>query len=130
MRLIWLMLFCLLTACDDLVVKQCEDHIFKKLRSPSTYKRINIEGTDVPYPNPDRHHLRITYDAANAYGTPVREEQVCVFGLKDGKPDTSKYYDFDGDFTGKGRPADDAEKTAEAALKAADDALNNAMAIR
>lgn len=126
MRAIWLVPIFLLTGCDKPEVKNCEDHILSKLRSPSTYKRIEYSGTDVPYPKADRHHVRIVYDAANAYGTPVRDTQICVFGLKDGKPDTSRHYDFDSDLMGKGYTSNEVEQEANAALEAADRALKNA----
>lgn len=119
-------LFLLLAGCDQPEVKQCEDFILSKLRSPSTYKRIESSGIQVPYNNPDRYTVRVTYDAANAYGTPVREEQLCVFGLKDGKPDTSKHYDFDEDLEGKGYTSADVDRAAESALSAADNALKAA----
>ncbi|MFX4088057.1 hypothetical protein ACKU27_23480 [Sphingobium yanoikuyae] len=130
MRIIYLLPLIMVTGCDKPEIKQCEDHIIRKLRSPSTYKRINASGIETPYQNPKNYTVKITYDAANAYGTPVREEQLCVFGLRDGKPDTTKYYEFDEDFTGKGYTGQDVERAADAALKSAQDAINNASAIR
>ena len=127
MRAVVLVFALLLGACDGPEIKVCEDYILAKLRSPSTYKRIEVDGINVPYENPDRYHLSITYDAANAYGTPVRETQSCVFGLKGGKPDTSKYYDFDTDLQGNGKTAEQVEAAANAAMEAANAALNNAI---
>ncbi|WP_037462616.1 hypothetical protein [Sphingobium herbicidovorans] len=111
---------------ENEAVKACEDFILTKLRSPSTYKRIEASGSLVPFDKPETFTAVVEYDAANAYGTPIRDRQVCVFGLKDGKPDTSRYYDFDSDFSGKGKDVDQAVRESNAAADAAMRAADNA----
>ena len=103
MRLV-IMGFCLiaLSGCDKPEIKQCEEYIIAKLRAPSTDKRIEASGIRSPWDKPQRYMVQIEYDAANAYGTPIRSVQFCAFSLKGLGPDTSKYYDFDNDPQGKG----------------------------
>ena len=75
-----------LTGCDKVGEWQhpelaaCESFISGGLRSPSTYKRINVE-YDRPQMNSasNTKNVHIEYDAANAYGTPVRASQLCEF---------------------------------------------------
>lgn len=77
----------LLQSDADRALSVCEDVITKDLRSPSTYKRVDtvIEpheiGTDV-------RSVHITYDAANAFGTPVRGTGGCAFEVA---PDTGEF---------------------------------------
>lgn len=106
-------------AFDPPEVTDCERHIISKLRSPSTYKRIDASGIGIPFDKPLKYSVTIEYDAANAYGTPVRERQLCVFAVKNGRPDTSLYYDFDHDFEGRGKTGDQISEEANAALSAA-----------
>ncbi|MCJ8158353.1 hypothetical protein [Sphingomonas sp. LaA6.9] len=94
-----------LGGCDKPEIKICEDFILNKLRSPSTYKRIKASGIKVG----EKYSVTVEYDAANAYGAPIRDNQICVFGLKDGRPDTTKTYDFDRDFSGIGGDHDDVQ---------------------
>lgn len=83
---------------------ECEKFATNLLRSPSTYKRVKIETEDkakvnpaeffeltkqrpstVPPAQPGYRWVKITYDAANAYGTPVREKYECAFELNSGQ---------------------------------------------
>lgn len=105
----------------------CEKHILSKLRSPSTYRQVSTTAIELPFEKPTNYHLTIEYDAANAFGTPVRDRQICIFALKNGKPDTSKYYDFDNDLGGGDRELEQAVSDAENAADAADAAANAAL---
>src|SRR3546814_19071532 len=58
---------------DDVLI--CEEGLKALLRSPSTYKRIDIARLN----QPKSSWLMISYDAANAYGTPVRDTAHCEF---------------------------------------------------
>ena len=92
----------LLCSCGARDVQACEDFIRDGLRSPSTYKRMSLvsddkqlneeefrELTKLPrYGTYTPHQLRevlIEYEAANAYGTPVRGTEICAFVLTDGE---------------------------------------------
>jgi hypothetical protein len=93
MRLI-LGLLVVLAGCNALdrpEVKDCENYLKGKLRSPSTYKRISTYS----YAANGKQHVSIEHDAANAYGTPIRATQFCFYPIKNGKPDTSQYIDHD-----------------------------------
>lgn len=109
------------TACSDRPeIAQCEAFILKKLKAPSTYKRITATGIGIPYESPKEYSVSIEYDAANAYGVPVRGTQICTYPLKDGRADTSAYIDFDRRFE------DAARKAADEAERAAVEAFENA----
>lgn len=57
-------------AREEAAIKACEGFIGDQLRSPSTYKRI--EATVAPHKAESRfRYVSISYDAANAYGTPT-----------------------------------------------------------
>lgn len=58
-------------------IKACETNIMSKLRSPSTYKRIS--GNALVDEQGHEIHVMIEYDAENAYGTPIREQDFCRF---------------------------------------------------
>ena len=130
MRLCLVVLICLgLAACDTperRAIEQCESHIKGKLRSPSTYKRIEASGIGVPFQKPEKYSVSVEYDAANVYGTPIRDRQLCVFALKDGKPDTSLRYDFDNDYSGNGKSIDNVLSESDDAMNAAMQAADNA----
>ena len=73
----------------------CRSYLESKLKAPSTLKVIKTSSVDVPYPNPTYKAVSIEYDAANAFGTPIRGTQTCSFPLRDGKPVVSLYIDHD-----------------------------------
>jgi len=64
-------------------IQACEIFIKERLRSPSTYKQIDAEYSGVTFKsdNRDVRMVTIEYDAANAYGTPIRGNQQCVFEI-------------------------------------------------
>lgn len=80
-------------------IAACETFIQGALRSPSTYKRISLGQSDravavVDYnaykglnasagDNPAVRTVSISYDSANAFGTPIRGNQQCDFLLRD-----------------------------------------------
>lgn len=91
-----------LCACDKNTVKTCEAYIQGGLKAPSTYKRVSLDehssattyeqlvsmGKDprmvevakkMSLPAGPLHMVRIRYDADNAMGVPLRDEQVCYF---------------------------------------------------
>lgn len=74
---------------------ECEKYLLEKLRSPSTYKRIEVSSTAVPYETPIEQMVFIEYDAANAYGTPIRGRQLCKFPIKNKRPVVDQYIDHD-----------------------------------
>lgn len=52
-------------------LSQCEDAIKAKLKAPATYKRV--AATDCKQPG----RCEIDFDAANSYGTPLRDRADC-----------------------------------------------------
>ena len=98
-------------------IQQCESYAIAKLKAPSTYKRIDASGAPTPQDRPTEYTVTVSYDAANLYGVPIRETQVCVFPLKNGEPDTSKHIDFDARFESAAKAAvEKIEREAEAAV--------------
>jgi hypothetical protein len=81
------------SAFENPALEDCERYIQGKLRSPSTYKRTSWSGSAMK--NGDEYWVSVQYDAANAYGTPVRDTQLCQFPAFKGQPDTFNYVDFD-----------------------------------
>lgn len=77
----------------DTVISRCDDHIKSTLRSPSTYKRISVSTGLSPISSPKEAWVNTTYDAANAYGTPIRETASCYFKLKAGRVDLESIAD-------------------------------------
>lgn len=94
-----------LAGCGRPDVKACEIFIKDGLRSPSTYRLISMSEQDEKVSKPPlpkeagelermaweqdkaQHGIRsliLEYDAANAYGTPIRGHQVCTFATIDG----------------------------------------------
>lgn len=59
-------------------IRVCEKIVTDQLRSPSTYGRISVMTEDAVQGRGVRS-IFITYDAANAFGTPVRGAQQCAF---------------------------------------------------
>jgi hypothetical protein len=66
----------------------CKAELMSTLRSPSTYVEISRRSFRAVHA-PFHWWVSIEYDAANAYGTPIRGTQICVYADKGGKPDTS-----------------------------------------
>lgn len=73
-----------LTACssDSIPVQACETAIKAVLRSPSTYRRVEA--------NDYKTSVYIQFDAANAFGTPIRSLARCEFE----KPDAPNEIDL------------------------------------
>ncbi|HEX8573999.1 MAG TPA: hypothetical protein VF759_14740, partial [Allosphingosinicella sp.] len=83
MRLTSAVLPIILCGCNPVqsqAVQACEVFIKERLRSPSTYKRISGDALGPAFENDGRRVKMVTieYDAANAYGTPIRGSQQCV----------------------------------------------------
>lgn len=75
------------TSGEEIAAQACEGFIAGNLRSPSTYKRIEAVGG--PHdPGEAFRFVSITYDADNAFGTPIRGAQVCAFKVD---PKTGKF---------------------------------------
>lgn len=73
-----------LPACSptkDAAINACEVFIKERLRSPSTYKQVGVDYSGVTFKSQGRDVRMVTieYDAANAYGTPIRNDQQCLF---------------------------------------------------
>jgi hypothetical protein len=118
-----------LSGCGDRPeIADCERFLTTKLRSPSTYERISADTKRMTTLNPQEQWVSIEYDAANAYGTPIRGSQICKYPLVDGRPDTSGYINHDSyglpeDIDGLGtdvEAADQAIAEAERAIAEAD----------
>ena len=65
-------------SAENDAVSVCEGKILKSLRSPSTYNQIQTS-VSPPEFEPKVWVVAISYDAANAYGTPVRGGYLCAF---------------------------------------------------
>lgn len=92
-----------LAGCGQPDVDGCEQFIKSGLQAPATYNRVSIQTSDRPssadeirklggvalgtgeYMHYGLRSVAIQYDAANAYGTPIRSSEVCLFPLSDGK---------------------------------------------
>jgi hypothetical protein len=91
MRYLILITAIFLSGCntaEDSAVRACETFIKERLRSPSTYKKISDDGLGPSFKSDGRDvkMVVIEYDAANAYGTPIRGTQQCLFEVdKSGK---------------------------------------------
>lgn len=89
--------FVAFTLRDRPELKVCEDELLAELRSPATYERVKasttridqslLKETDSRLPHATVH---ITYDAANAYGTPIRGEHFCYFQMRGNSVDPSR----------------------------------------
>lgn len=79
-------------ARDAPEVKACEDELLMELRSPSTYKRVEANSYPDRYApeTPTLFNVFIRFDAANAFGTPIRSVHQCTFAVKDGRADPAK----------------------------------------
>ena len=70
-------------------IDDCEAQIVAKLRSPSTYKRVRADSLIMSDQSPPEIWATVEYDAANAYGTPIRDHQICRYPIVDGRADTA-----------------------------------------
>lgn len=102
-RHVWRTGLCLLglvtlASCDALLppeIKDCERFVIGKLRAPTTYHRVEAHKTLMDDLKPPEIWVSIEYDAANAYGTPIRDRQICQYPLVNGRADLSKHIDHD-----------------------------------
>ncbi len=67
-------------------VAACEELIKATLLSPGSYERVSVER---PYAAPGMVEIEITYDAKNAFGTPLRQEWRCTYQRAGARADTS-----------------------------------------
>jgi hypothetical protein len=70
-------------ASEEAASAACELYIKGKLRSPSTYARISAR--PVLLKASQQVSVLIEYDAANAYGTPIRDRDICVFSAPEAR---------------------------------------------
>lgn len=63
---------------DESAVKVCEAFIQDRLKAPATYSRVELTVEMKQAGQPTRD-VFISYDAANAYGTPIRSIERCTF---------------------------------------------------
>ncbi|MEE9433139.1 MAG: hypothetical protein V3V15_02730 [Sphingorhabdus sp.] len=88
MKVRFLGLTLLLVGCnpaENSAVGACELFIKERLRSPSTYERVSVDFSGVSFESQGQNvkMVSIEYDAANAYGTPIRGRQQCTFEVGD-----------------------------------------------
>lgn len=113
-----------LTACGILEpaeIADCEQYIRGKLRSPSTYERVTAGSMFKNVGKLAQSWVIVEYDAANAYGTPIRDTQICKYPMKNGYADTSTQIDHDAELV-RGIEADDLSALNDTSV------LNNATA--
>jgi len=136
-RLSWATVFAagaIRAACDgpgDAAIKACEVFVKERLRSPSTYQRI--EASSFIEVGGEHGWASIQYDAANAYGTPIRNQQTCRFATPGGR--WPSYQDMAhrarlmaiGDRTGICCVDEDLDASAEQLLRDAENVINAAM---
>lgn len=68
-----------LTSCSPqgAAIEACEAYVQERLKAPSTYKQISADAfIEV---DGDQGWVTVEYDAANSFGTPMREKQICTF---------------------------------------------------
>jgi hypothetical protein len=80
----------LVESSSDKAVKACEVFIKDGLRSPATYKLIKAT-TDDPRTDKSIRSVFVEYDASNAFGTPIRAIEQCLFEADEngGLPDSA-----------------------------------------
>jgi hypothetical protein len=106
-----------LSGCQQTDEAACEAFVQTRLKAPSTYQRVSVDGHDEQLDWPeyrqrfpealpiekaavDAGHmgsrdLALTYEAQNALGVPLRSTEICRFQLFKGKltnPDTAVTY--------------------------------------
>lgn len=86
MRKLILLAMFTLVACDSPGIRECEELIKDRLKAPSTYKRISaFSGKGGVGAG---RMVQIEYDAANSFGTPLRQTDFCSIPNK-GEPTIS-----------------------------------------
>ncbi len=83
----------LLSGCGERseAVKDCEQRILMKLRSPATYKAVSINEFP-PLGDEPLYQVFINYDADNAFGVPIRGIEQCKYAMStNGGVDLSSY---------------------------------------
>jgi len=112
-------------------VQDCEASLLSGLKAPSTYKAIKKSSVGKPVDKPTTFLASIEYDAANAYGTPIRSTYSCIYKANAGHADVSvRLYQGDTNDDGHtGDPYTDMERkeSIERISKLADDAMNAAL---
>ena len=77
------------TSGEELAAQACEAFIAEGLKAPTTYKRVSVANPPHEAGKSFRY-VALTYDADNAFGTPIRGGQVCAFKVD---PKTGEYPD-------------------------------------
>lgn len=73
-------------------IANCEALIERNLKAPSTYKRMRAERTLMTTLTPREIWVSIEYDAQNAYGVPLRGNELCKYPAdKNGNVDWAKF---------------------------------------
>lgn len=54
--------------------RMCDEAVQSELKAPSTYRRISIDSDTLG----DPPSLRLTYEAANSFGVPIRSDGYCI----------------------------------------------------
>lgn len=106
-----------LSSCDSDQVWTCEAQLKDRLKSPASYNRVSVETVQIgsSIHKPPYDEVTITYDAANSFNALLRDKETCFF-----EPATTNR--FDNPFA---KEVDaEVQKLNEAALKAADEAMN------
>ena len=85
-------------------IEHCERELLRELRAPSTYNRIEADTTVMDHLKSAEFWVSIKYDAANAFGTPIRDEKICRYALVDGRADLDQPVDIEAPLTGLASP--------------------------
>lgn len=67
---------------DPPEVKQCESSLLAKLKSPATYKRINVSNIRIADKKAQYQSVEITYDSQNSYGALIRDTERCFYPVE------------------------------------------------
>lgn len=98
-----------LAGCDAILspeIKDCEQQLLRELRAPATYNRIESDTTAMDHLKPPEFWVSIKYDAANAFGTPIRGEKICRYALADNRADLHHPIDIGAPLAGLDSPAE------------------------
>ncbi|MFO1256258.1 MAG: hypothetical protein U1E37_11420 [Sphingomonadaceae bacterium] len=99
-----------LAGCDAILspeIEDCEQQLLRELRAPATYNRIKSDTTVMDHLKPPEFWVSIKYDAANAFGTPIRGEKICRYALVEGRADLNRPIDVGAPLAGLDSPAKD-----------------------